>query len=150
VTAETDVEAILGATSAIIEHVALESRVASSGVAMAALVALGGNGYLHAAGPLGLVGGYPVEISEASATIALPDGVTLEEAMKINEAGLIAGGIRCIRDDGTLELTEQAVEATADMFGVHRSVVAPAQIEDHAAELLDGYRQFLSEASRAA
>lgn len=143
VTAQTDVERVLSETSAVIGHVSLDSRVASSGVAMAVAVATGRTAYVHAAGPLGLVGGYPVELSAAGATLALPNGITAEEAVAVNEAGLTAGGIARIRDDGTIDFTAEATETMSEMFGVTHRSVEPDAIDARAGELVTAYRRFV-------
>jgi hypothetical protein len=145
VTGETDVERTLGETSAIIEHVPLDSRVASSGVGMAKAVALGETAYVHAAGPKGLVGGYPVHLSAAGAELALPEGIGFEEAVAVNEAGLVAGGIESIREDGTIVFTENAVRTMTELFGVTHATVDPSSIEAHAAELVTAYRRYTEE-----
>jgi hypothetical protein len=145
VTESTDIEGILGSTSAVIEHVALDSRVASSGVAMATAVAKGETAYVHAAGPQGLVGGYPVSLSASGTEILLPDGVTLDEAVAVNEAGLVAGGIESIGADGTIVFTDNAVATMSELFGVTHATVDPSSIDEHAAELVSAYRRYIEE-----
>jgi len=61
---------------------------------------------VHAPGPAGLPGGYPVRLSSVGAEIVLPEEISLKEAIKINEDGGIYDGIEQIEDDGTLRCTD--------------------------------------------
>jgi hypothetical protein len=56
---------------------------------------------VHAPGPHGLPGGYPVKVGMGKVLLDLPYGVTREEAIKVNDAGQRLDGISLIRADGT-------------------------------------------------
>lgn len=75
------------------------------------------NEFVHACGINGLIGGYPIRINAQGATIELPDGMSLEEAIKINEDGMKYEGCKEIKDDGTLVNTDEAVERTKKYLG---------------------------------
>lgn len=60
----------------------------------------------HAPGPRGLPGGYPVRLSGRGCEVYLPRGITLDEAVKINEEGQRFDGIERIEEDGTLVMTD--------------------------------------------
>jgi hypothetical protein len=63
----------------------------------------------HCPGPAGLLGGYPVRLSATGAEVDLPDGISLEQAIKMNEEAQRWEGIEKVRDDGTVIFTDDAV-----------------------------------------
>jgi malate/lactate dehydrogenase len=65
------------------------------------------NEYTHAAAPKGLCGGYPVRLSSRGVDIILPQELTLEQAIKINEEGNRFDGIEKIMSDGTVVYTDK-------------------------------------------
>ncbi|MBL8702947.1 MAG: hypothetical protein JNK67_31480 [Alphaproteobacteria bacterium] len=75
-----------------------------------------GTEVVHAPGPLGLVGGYPVRMAPQVA-LALPDDIDRERAIAINEAAQRAEGIDRIDADGTLVLGDVARATLKDVFG---------------------------------
>lgn len=119
------------------EHV--NAMVAASGVKNA--LALLGDADLitHANGPQGLPGGYPVRINAAGVEVFLPEGVTLEQAVRINEVAQRGDGIDRIEDDGTVVYTDKAVEILNEVLGYE---LTPLRFEDcdvRAAELIDRF-----------
>ena len=66
--------------------------------------------YSIAISPNGLVGAYPVWLGAEGAKLALPDGITLDEAIKINLGGQLRDGIEEIRGDGTIVLSGNVVK----------------------------------------
>jgi hypothetical protein len=62
---------------------------------------------LRAPGPNGLPGGYPVQGGKQSLEVVLPQGLTLEEAIHINQEGQRLDGIERIDDDGTVYFAER-------------------------------------------
>jgi malate/lactate dehydrogenase len=66
-----------------------------------------GTGQLsHAPGPNGLVGGYPVRLSGKGCEVYLPKEITLDEAIKINEAGQKFDGIDQVERNGTIVMED--------------------------------------------
>ena len=63
--------------------------------------------FAHAAAPNGLPGGYPVRLSAKGAEIVLPQELTLEQAIRINQEGNKYDGIEEIKDDGTVVYTDK-------------------------------------------
>jgi len=63
----------------------------------------------HSPGPSGLIGGYPVRLSSKGAEVYIPEEITLEEAIKMNEEAQKLEGVEEIRDDGTVVFTDEAV-----------------------------------------
>ena len=72
---------------------------------------------LHAPGPLGLVGGYPLRAGRDGLTLALPEGVSRDHAVAINWEAQRAEGIEAIEPDGTIVLTEVAAGTLSEVFG---------------------------------
>ena len=65
------------------------------------------NEYTQTSSPNGLIGGYPVRLNAQGAEVVLPQELTLEQAIKINEAAEKFDGIEQIKDDGTIVYTDQ-------------------------------------------
>jgi hypothetical protein len=63
----------------------------------------------HSPGPAGKIGGYPVRLSAKGAEIFLPEGITLDQAIKMHEKAQKEEGIEEVRNDGTVVLTDEAV-----------------------------------------
>jgi len=72
-------------------------------------LALISNGVLirHAAGLYGEIGGYPIRFNSGKAELALPEDITYEEAVRINEGGMRMDGVEKIDLDGSITFTER-------------------------------------------
>ena len=68
-------------------------------------------------GPNGLPGAYPTRLGRGTVEIVLPDDITLEEAIKINEDGNRFDGIEEIKEDGTIVITDKSHEIMRRMLG---------------------------------
>ena len=93
------------------------------------------NEFTHAPGPNGLPGGYPIRIGAGGIKIELPEGITLEEAIKINLASLKCDGVEEIKDDGTVVLTDEAYKVQREFYGMDSREYRFADMEDIAREL---------------
>ena len=62
----------------------------------------------HVSGPMGMPGGYPVTVAGNRIHLDLPDGLTPEEAVAINEAAGRFDGIDRIESDGAIVYTDAA------------------------------------------
>ena len=71
-----------------------------------------------AVSPNGLVGAYPVWLGAGGPKLALPDDISLEEAVKINLGGQLRDGIEGIRKDGTIVFPDNVVKVMKDIFSV--------------------------------
>jgi hypothetical protein len=91
---------------------------------------------LHASGPKGLPGGYPVRLSYDAVDVVIPEGLTLEEAVRINEDGAKWDGIQEIKPDGTLVLTDKAAKIMRDTLGYEREEYRLSESTTIAKELL--------------
>ena len=68
-------------------------------------------------GPNGLPGAYPVRLGRETIEVVLPDDITIEEAIKINEEGNRLDGIEEIEEDGTIVITDKSHEIMRRMLG---------------------------------
>ena len=99
------------------------------------------NLYTHAPGPNGLPGGYPVRLSAKGVEVVLPDGITLEEAVKINLDGLRLEGVGELKDDGTVVVTDEAYKIHKELLGVDWREIRFADMEAVAAELVSAFEK---------
>ena len=92
--------------------------------------------FTHAPGPNAYIGGYPVRIKNNKVKIELPEGITLEEAVKVNEEGQYRDGIEKIKEDGTTIFTDEAVRLMKTAIGYECKVMKFEEHEERAKELL--------------
>ncbi len=71
----------------------------------------------HSPGPKGLPGGYPVLLNKSGAEVVLPDDITLDEAIKMNEQSGKLDSIEEVKADGTVIFTDYAYEIMKDALG---------------------------------
>jgi hypothetical protein len=98
--------------------------------------------FTHAPGPLGLEGGYPIRLSRRGAELALPTGITKEEARKIMLEAQKWDGIEQIRDNGDVVLTEVAYQTFKEMLGIDCPVVTLEGSYEQAKELKFKFMEF--------
>ena len=89
----------------------------------------------HAPGPEGLTGGYPVHINKDGAKVFLPEGMTREKAIQINEEAQKWDGIERIEKDGTVVFTDEAHKTFKDLLGYDCKEMKIEEIEMRAKEL---------------
>ena len=99
----------------------------------------------HAPGPNGMPGGYPVRATAEGVQVFLPDGITLQEALRINEEAGKADGVERISDDGTVFFTEEVVTSMKDAIGYDVKPMRPDDVDERAREIDAAYRRTLSE-----
>jgi hypothetical protein len=85
-------------------------------------------------GPNGLPGTYPTRLSEEGAEVVLP-GISLKEAIEINELGARIDGIEKVKDDGTVVFREENVEYMREIVGYECEELKPSESEERAQEL---------------
>lgn len=93
----------------------------------------------HVPGPNGLPGGYPVRVSSQGVAVTLPDGLTLQEAIRLNEAGLDFDGIEQIDEQGTTYFTEKGMAIFREVLGYKCKSMPLAETEQRAKELQAKY-----------
>jgi hypothetical protein len=77
----------------------------------------GSGDVIHVPGPAGMVGGYPVTLAP-TLTIALPRGIDMDRAIRINVEAQKAEGIERFADDGTMILTQTARDTLREVLGL--------------------------------
>jgi len=98
----------------------------------------------HCPGPAGLVGGYPVRLSSKGAEIVLPEDLSLEEAMRMNEEAQKQEGIEKIRDDGTVVFTDEAVRIMDEVMNWDLKQFKVTDCEKVAEELAFAYEALVN------
>jgi len=84
--------------------------------------------------PNGLPGAYPCRLGEDGAEVVVPD-ISLEEAIRINEAGGQFDGIERIKDDGTVVYRDENVRYMREVVGYECKELKPKESEERAGEL---------------
>jgi hypothetical protein len=97
---------------------------------------------LHAPAPHGLPGGYPVLVSSGGVQPAPIQGLSLDEAININERSHRFDGIERIEDDGTVAYCPASVEIMRTTLGYDCARLRPADAEERANELMSRFREY--------
>jgi len=98
--------------------------------------------YLHAPAPGGLPGGYPVTVSSGGVRPYPIQGLSLEDAISINERSHRFDGIERIEDDGTAVFVADRAEIMRAELGYDCDRMAPAEAETRAAELIARFKEY--------
>jgi len=96
----------------------------------------------HAPGPQGLEGGYPVQLSRSGAEIVLPKGMTLEQARDINVKSQAYDGVKEIRANGDVVVTDEAYQTFKEMMGIDCRVITIETAYEQAIELKSKFYEF--------
>ncbi|WP_275448587.1 saccharopine dehydrogenase NADP-binding domain-containing protein [Mesorhizobium retamae] len=118
-----------------VKGLAGQSVTASSATAVLRTLADGIERVVHAPGPLGLVGGYPVRLSPDGASIELPQGLSLQQAVAINRACQKFDGIEDVDSDGTIRFTADSAAIIREEIGFDCPAVRLVDCEETAKEL---------------
>ena len=97
---------------------------------------------LHAPAPNGLPGGYPVIVSSSGVRPARIEGLTLAEAVAINERSHRFDGIERIETDGTVIFCPEAADVLRTELGYDCDRLAPDESEERAKELIALFREY--------
>jgi hypothetical protein len=101
----------------------------------------------HAPGPNDLPGGYSVQVGAQGVELILPDSLTLEEAISLNEAGLRFDGIERIDDEGTVYFANREMSIFKEVLGYECKRMPLSETEDWAKELQAKYAILVSKYS---
>ena len=115
---------------------------ASSAAGITLAVADDTGDFMHAPGPSGLPGGYPVQVDRNGGRVVLPKGLTMEEAIRINEEGQRYDGIDKIDEDGNATYTNKSVEIMKKMVGYDCKVMKLEDTEEQSEELGRKFKEF--------
>jgi hypothetical protein len=72
----------------------------------------------HSAGVNGMVGGIPVRLGAGGAEPMLPEGITWDDAFKMNSVGMNVMGIEKVKEDGTIVFTDQSLKELENALGL--------------------------------
>jgi hypothetical protein len=90
---------------------------------------------VHAPGPLGLVGGYPVRFGDGGIAADLPTGLSLEAAIEINRRCQTYDGIADVDARGTVHFTSEAAQILKAELGYDCRELPLDACEERAEEL---------------
>ena len=94
-----------------------------------------------APGPNGEVGGYPIRMSAKGVEIILPEGITLDEARKINYDAQTKDGVETIKEDGTIVFTDPAHSIMKELMGYDCKSLKVEESKERAKELMQKYAE---------
>ncbi|NER52101.1 MAG: hypothetical protein F6J92_36765, partial [Symploca sp. SIO1A3] len=97
---------------------------------------------IHAPAPNGLPGGYPVRINAQGGEVILPDDLTLDQAIRLNEEGQRFDGIDKIEQDGTVYFTDKEMNIMNYLLGYECRKMTLLESEDIANTLRLKYIEF--------
>lgn len=98
--------------------------------------------FIHVPSPGGLPGGYPVMASRKGVRPAPIPGLSLREAIAINERSHRFDGIERIEEDGTVVFCEDDAAILKSALAYDCRRLQPDEAEDRAGELLARFREF--------
>ncbi|MER8841343.1 hypothetical protein NKH86_21855 [Mesorhizobium sp. M0913] len=119
-----------------------ESVTASSATAVLRALADRVERVVHAPGPLGLVGGYPVKVAPTGISIDLPEGLSLDDAVEVNRGCQKYDGIEAVESDGTVRFTAESAEVMRELLAYDCDAMALDECEDRAEELAAKYAEY--------
>jgi hypothetical protein len=102
----------------------------------------------HAPGPNGLPGGYPVRLSSAGVEVFLPDGLTLEEAVRINNEAQVLEGVQSVEEDGTVIITEKSAEVFRKLLDYDCRSYTVENCQEKCRELREKFQRYVSKIKR--
>lgn len=97
---------------------------------------------LHAPGPCGLPGGYPILVRQGAIRLAPIEGLSHEEAIAINERSHRFDGIERIEADGTVVFCPGDAEVLRRTLGYDCPRLRPDEAEERAGELIARFREY--------
>jgi len=91
--------------------------------------------------PNGEIGGYPVRMSAKGVEIVLPEGITMEEARRINADAQKRDGVERIEADGTVVFTDAAYSVMKEIVGYDCKTLKLEETEERYKELLSRFEE---------
>ena len=98
--------------------------------------------FMHAPGPAGLPGGYPVTVSRSGVRCAAIPDLGRDEAIAINEQSHRFDGIERIDPDGTVVFVSESADVMAETLGYDCRRLGPSEVEERAVELLRKFGEY--------
>jgi hypothetical protein len=100
---------------------------------------------VHAPGPNGLEGGFPVRLDRTGADVVLPTDIDISEAVKIGQTGNRYNGVKRIEDDGTVLFTEKTRDIFDRYLGIDVAECSPSDALDVTADIVHGYQDLAAD-----
>jgi hypothetical protein len=144
VTRFLDLQTIFSTLPATLKHEFTQLLSAASAAAVFEAISTKAPTLLHAPGPNGLAGAYPIRASEDGVEVVLPQGLTLEEALRINQEGQRLDGIEKIESDGTVYFAERNMAILKETLGYECRQMPLAEVEQRAEELRAKFLEHLA------
>jgi hypothetical protein len=142
VTQRLDLPALFSQLPLTLQHEYTQLLTAASTVAVLEALLAGRPTVVHAPGPNGLPGGYPLRRGKQGLEVILPGELTLDEAICINQGGQRLDGIERIDDEGTVYFTEQNMAILQATLGYTCRRMPLSEVEEWAKELRAKYLAF--------
>ena len=142
VTDQLDLPALFSTLPVTLEHEYTQLLTAASAAIVFDAVTTKSSAIVHAPGPIGLPGGYPLRADKRELEVVLPPGLTLEEAIRINEDGMKFDGVERIESDGTVYFTEKNMAILKETLGYECKRMPLSEVEYRARELYAKYQEF--------
>ncbi|MGV8920133.1 MAG: hypothetical protein ACOH2R_20405 [Pseudomonas sp.] len=101
---------------------------------------------VHAPGPHGLPGGYPVRLGAGQVLLSLPDGVSRAEAIVINQQGQRQDGIESIEANGGVRFALKQMSIMTEQLGFEMPYMLLQDVQQWAAELGHKYQSYAKKA----
>jgi hypothetical protein len=146
-TAQLDLPALFRTLPATLEHEYTQLLTAASAATVVEVVTTTPAVVVHAPGPNGLPGGYPIQRGSQGIEVVLPDGLALEEAIRINQGGQKLEGIERIDEDGTVYFTERNMAILKEVLGYECRRMPLSEVEQWARELRARYLELVNRVS---
>ena len=147
VTRLLDLDEIFGHLPETLKHEYTQLLSAASAAAVFDAITTHSHTLVHAPGPNGLPGAYPIQATENGVEVILPQGLTLEEAICINEEGQRLDGVERIDKDGTVYFAESNMAILKQALGYECRRMALSEVEYRARELQAKYQELAKKAS---
>ncbi|MCC8242812.1 hypothetical protein [Saccharothrix luteola] len=119
-----------------------QAMTAASGLSLLEPLADRRTALVHAPGPGGLTGGYPVEVADGRIRTALPDSIPPEEAAAINLSGQVQDGITSIEPDGTVHFEPSTMAVLTAELGYECHSMPLAEAEGRAVEIAERFEAY--------
>jgi hypothetical protein len=138
-----DLQALFAALPATTQHEYTQLISAASATAVLDALTQQTPAVVHAPGPNGLPGAYPIRARAGRIEVVLPQGLTLEEAVRINQEGQRLDGIEHIESDGTVHFTARNMAILKETLGYECLRMPLSEVEERAQELRTRYEEHL-------
>lgn len=142
VTERLDLPALFSSLPATLEHEYTQLLTAASAASVFDAITTTSPAIVHAPGPIGLPGGYPLRADRGKLEVVLPPGLTLEQAIRINEDAMKFEGVERIENDGTVYFTEKNMAILKETLGYECKRMPLSEVEYRAKELYAKYQEF--------